>query len=350
LIKQQCALSGRKELGMPLLKTTIQIKAHNSAIQNGLTFENLTSYRDSAEDKHIIPLIGRAFYNILNARILDQGANPLTIEESELVRLLTKASANLTIAYYTSFGSVQLSNAGAHVTVSESQRIASDKKIAELKNASFLNGFDALYQALQYLHEHKTTIPFTTYFADNAYTKNSFLFLQYPQEAIYINSLTQNPWLFDKLKGAQLRVIDTYLISLLGEALFLELQLKRKLQNLSPLQDELTKKIQKAVSFLTMAEGIVQNQLYVDANGIFSPSESTGGITGNFQMRDSPMLRDLNSYMHTFLSRGEAELENIRIFLNAKATTLIFPEYVKQNPAALAPTNLNSGEAPFFLT
>ncbi len=335
---------------MPLLKNIEQIKAHNSAIQQGgLSFDNLLSYRDSAEDKHIVTLIGRAFYTALNSRILDTG-NPLTTQEAELVRLLTKASVNLTIGYYVSFGSVQLSNSGAHVMVSDTQRIASDKKIAELKKNSFLNGFDALYQALQYLHENKAVTDFSVYFADNKYTKNSFLFLQHPQEAIYINSLTQNPWLFDKLKGAQFRVIDTYLTSLLGVELFNDLQLKRKEQDLTPLEEELTKKIQKAVSFFTMAEGIAQNQLEVDASGVFSPSESIGGITGNFQMKDTPMLRDLNSYMHTYLSRGEAELENIRIFLNANASNESFASYTIQNPGALSPTNLNTGDAPFFLT
>lgn len=349
MIKQQFALWGRREPVMPLLKDTPQIKEHNSAIQNGLTFENLTSYRDTAEDKHIIPLIGRAFYDILNARILDTG-NPLTAEESELVRLLTKASANLTIAYYTSFGSVQLSNAGAHVTVSESQRIASDKKIAELKNNSFLSGFDALYQALQYLHENKIVVAFGTYFTSAAYTSNVAYFLQYPKDCTYLSSVSNNAWLFDKLKAAQLRVVDTYVLPVLGSPLYTNLQVKRKAQTLTPLEEDLTKKIQKAVSFLTMAEGIEQNHLHVDANGVFSPSESTGGITGNFQMRDAPLKRDLNSFMHTFLSRGEAELENIRIFLNANATDVILPGYVIQNPAALSPSNLNTGDAPFFLT
>jgi hypothetical protein len=333
---------------VPLLKTTLQIKEHNSAIQNGLTFENIISYRDSAEDKHLIPMVGRSFYNVLIARIADAETNALTAKEIEVIRLLTKASANLAIAYYTSFGSVQLSNSGAHVSFSDTQRIASDKKISELKNNSFLNGFDAVYQAVEYLHQNYEAAEFATYFAGDAYDRNYAYFLQIPSDCQYIEALKNNAWLFDKLKAAQLKVVDTFIISILGDDLYGTIQTARKEQTSSALQKELLKKIQKAVSFLTVAEGIAQNALVIDAGGIFATSESTGGITGNFQMKMHPLPQESATFMHTYLTRGESEMESIKKFLNTNIDA--FPGYTAQTTGGLSPINVNSDDNNFFFT
>jgi hypothetical protein len=335
---------------MPLLNSTAQVKLNNSAIQSNLKFESIASFRDSAEDDHIIPLIGRAFYNVLIARIADAVNNPLTSPENELIRLLIKASANFTIGYYASFGSVQLSDIGAHVKVSDSQRIASDKKINELKNSSFLNAFKAYYQALEFLHLNKTDTSFATYFSSTNYADNIAFYLQYPSDAKYVEQIRANPWLFDKLKPVQRVVNESYLIPIITEAVLTALQEKIKLQTTSALEKELIKKIQKAVSFLVMAEGVLQNALTVDASGIFAPSESTGGITGNFQMKDHPMADMLSKFVHTYLTRGETELENIKIWLNANADADNFIGYVVQISGALSPMNINSDDNNFFFT
>lgn len=331
-----------------LLNSIEQVKAYNSAVQSTLNFNSIVSFRDDAEDTVIVPLIGRPFYNQLLNRIADAVNNPLTTDEAELIRLLTKAAANFTIAFYISFGSVQLSDSGAHVAVAESLRIASDKKLNELKNQSFINGYTALYNALEFLHSNKSKTEFAVYFGSTAYDKNCEPFLQYPSDYSRIEQVNKNAWLFNNLISAQLKVADTDIKPLLGDALYNEIKTKIKEQDTSPLQIELINKIKTAVSYLSMAEGIALNLLKVDVNGVFSISESTGGITGNFQMKESPSDRRLQKFMHQFITRGESELEKLRIWLNANQTEI--PEYTTQTIAALSPVNLNSDDLPFFFT
>ena len=334
---------------MPLLSTNAQIKIHNSSIQKNLSFESVSSFRDNAEDDHIIPLIGRSFYNLLVDRIADATAHALTSPEIELIRLLTKASANFTIAYYTSFGSVQLSDIGVHVKMSDTQRIASDKKISELKNNSFSNAFKALYQALEFLHLNHTATEFAVYFASAAYDLNTSYFLQYPADAKYVEQIRGNAWLFDGLKGIQLSINETYIIPLISETVLNALKVKIQAQNPSALEKDLIKKIQKAVSFLVMAEGILQNALSLDATGLFSLSENIGGAsTGNFQIKGHPVNSEIEEFSETFMEKGKAELENIKVFLNTNIAS--FTGYTTQIEGALSPMNVNSSDNNFFFS
>lgn len=336
---------------MPLLKTTEQVKLHNSAIEAGMSFESLASYRDEAEDKHLIAAIGRPFYDQLILRVNQSEATtptPLTAGETEVIRLLVKASANFAIGYYTSFGSVRLSDVGAHVTVSDTQRIASDKKIAALEKKSFLNGYSALYQALEYLHQNKAVTAFSAYFSDSAYTYNASLIIPYPSECRWVNQIKNNAHLFESLIPAQIDVIENSIKPILGDDLYDDLLTAIIAQSLDELQQSLIVKIKPAIAYLMMAEGVQRNILSVDASGVFAVSESTGGITGNFQMRDQPMPRVLQSFMHGFSTKGESELEKLRVWLNANITD--FEGYTEQSIAALSPINLNTDANPFFFT
>ena len=155
---------------MALIENREELKNDNSSVTVNLSVDSLQSFLDDAINQHIIPAIGRDTYNLL----LSKDFEALSAEET-LLLFVQKAVVNFALAYYSNYGSLQLSDSGAHVTQSDGMRAASDKKIMQLRKESFRAGFAALEYAVEFLEKNLAT--FVAYSASDEHKENRASFI-----------------------------------------------------------------------------------------------------------------------------------------------------------------------------
>lgn len=356
---------------MALIDSTEEIKRHNSSVTLQLSVESILSFVDDAINKHILPAISAAQfdaliswkagftpYNELSAYttgnkvlyiseatgLIDfyavsasatAGQTPEThpakwaldtSKERSVFILVQKACINFAIAYYVSFGSLQLSDSGAHVIQSGENRIASDKKLIQLKRQSLSDGHYALELAQEYLESNLAT--FTIYAASAAHTRNRNSFINSSAEFNSISAIQIEPILFSSIRNIQKQVQEDQVQAVLGEDLITTLITAIKGGTTTENQQKLILRVQKALIPLTLAEAIPYKLITVDVNGVFQLRDTVGGISGNVETREPADDRMAQLTMNRLVSRGESELESLRKWLYTNAE--LFSDYTAQ--------------------
>lgn len=356
---------------MALIDYNEEIKKHNSSVTLQLSVGSILSFIDDAINKHILPVISSDEYDlILTWKATFQEYNPSssyisgnkiiyiseatgsidfysantsaaagespetnpvkwTIDSSKqhsLLLFIQRACINLAISNYVAFGSLQLSDSGAHVVQSGENRIASDKKLIQLKRQSLADGYYALELAQEYLESNLDT--FTSYAASSAHTRNRSSFINSSIEFNTISAIPIEAVLFANIRNIQVQVQDDQIQSVLGEDLIAELISSIKSGNATDDQKDLILKVQKTLVPLTLAEAIPYKLITIDASGVFQLRDTVGGISGNVENREPAEDRLAQSVMNRLCSQGESNLEKLRKWLNENAAK--FQAYVTQ--------------------
>ncbi len=356
---------------MALIDSTEEIKRHNSSVTLQLSVESILSFIDDAINKHIVPAISAEQFDALiawkagftaysSASTYTTGNKILYISETtglvdfyaasasasagqtpethpskwaidtskqrSVFLLIQKACINFAIAYYVAFGSLQLSDSGAHVVQSGENRIASDKKLIQLKRQSLADGHYALELATEYLESNLAT--FTVYAASSAHTRNRNSFINSSAEFNTISAIQIEPILFASIRNIQKQVQEDQVQAILGEDLITTLITAIKEGTPSEDQAKLILRVQKALIPLTLAEAIPYKLITVDVNGVFQLRDTVGGISGNVETREPADDRMAQLTMNRLCSKGESELESLRKWLYTNAE--LFEDYTAQ--------------------
>lgn len=323
---------------MALINTAADIKKHNSSATVTFSLDSIQSFVDDAINKDILPAIGRATLTQLTT-----GTPAADSDHEFALNLVQKAAVNFALAYYISFGSVQLSDAGAHVQTDTTLRPASDKKIMAMRKQSFADAHTALEMGIMVLESNHTF--FSDYATSEEHKQNRNCFINTSKEFTLSCSDIITAQVFASLKGEVGRVERDCIENILGEDLTNTLRGKILAGNPTDNEKKLIQRIQRAVAPLALAGIIPYRSISMDADGIFQTSEGVGGMAANVETRGPADDRKLQTAMFKYTTRGEAELEALRKWLNIHKAD--FTGYTESDLSSLS--KVGGSEGIYFM-
>jgi hypothetical protein len=297
---------------MALITTPADIKRHNSAVAADMKLASLQSFIDDAINKHIIPGIGRKTYNQMIA-----SPESLTDVQKGLYQLLQKSCVGFMLAYYSGSGSLQINDAGIFVLKSGNQLPASDKKLMTLRDDSFETGFNALELAINYMESYLADFPI---YRDSPERKTNRSLLincaaEFQSAGINIKGSSS---VYHVLRTYQVDAERTYINPLLGDELSALLREVILNGNGTEIQKQLIKEVQRPVATFTMMEAIPWMALSIDATGVYTLSNSVGGMAANVETKATADSGRLQRAMFILQAKGDQQLETLRKWIKKR--------------------------------
>ena len=291
---------------MTLFRSIEEIKQHNSSVTMGLSLSSLRSFLDDAINNHIIEAIGQAtFDELLGAKSAEVYPNS---ETKYLIHIVQKTCTHFAIANYIPFGSLQLSDAGAHVQSDNNLKPASDKKIAELRSQALEDGYTSLEMVINFLEDNLNI--FTTYAKSKNHLNNRSLFINTSKDFIKSVPISVNAQMFANMR-AEIEYIERSMIEpILGNDLTNTLHNKIKANtSFSTPEIQLINNIQRVVAPLTLASLVQYKTITIGTDGVCRAPDNISIDSRSESYRLGQEVMYLNK-------RGETELEELKSFLN----------------------------------
>ena len=315
---------------MKYLTSVDQIKLANSSIANDFEIKSIASFINQIE-LELILLIGET--------TLDKVAtNPIAIN------ILRSAITDLSLAAYTSSGSVLMDNSGIFVLKSDKKLPASDKKLLNFKMEASERGWRFIEQLVNYLESNHTVFIewkesnqrksyFSTLFS-NSYEFSSF------------GGLSISSDLFKVLKPLIERVEEDILTVNFGQLLIDELRDKRLSNSMDPSFKKLERKFMQIVAPLALSEAIPLNLVSIKDGGVFQSSVvAFGNTSDNIEAFTSAEINRLSIVMGKLESEGMARLVQVKKWL--KQNIVDYPKYVV--PIEITREDLNTADSNIYL-
>lgn len=291
-----------------LINSTDDLQAVMGAVNSDLVFSAIQSFVDDAENNHIIPAIGSAFYDVLRG-------DGLSEKQARALKLLQKATANFAIHYYVAFGSVQISEQGIMVKKDNTNLPASDKKVYQLRMQSRADGYKALESAINYLEDNRAD--FAQYISSTAHQNNRALYTNTTAEFSAGYELHDNAEVFYRLRGTIKTVEENEIDTLLGSTLSTALRQAILDNSTTSAHIKLIAKIAKASAMLTIAEAIPYRLINITPDGLVTATLK--GNNENVETSTEGDMKRLQAVMNKALERGQSELAKLTKFLNDNA-------------------------------
>ncbi|TXI14814.1 MAG: hypothetical protein E6Q66_04660 [Pedobacter sp.] len=284
---------------MALFDTSKELKSINSAFAISFELDNIQSFLDDAARAHLIPVIGEETLDIL-LEAKKAGLAPKS-PQKKLLHLVQKAVLGFAFGEYSTFGALQIQDAGISVLSRDSFRPASDAKVLELRKQSVRSGFEALEAVLLFLETH--LVDFPSYAESNQRQNNRASFIcssaEFSKVCVAIHSSV-----FFQLKQELIKLENDTIYPLLGQSLFEELKKAHQKTSFTDKQQGLIQRVQRVIAPLALAETICYNGLLIDASGCFQSSVGEP-LSPSAENR-------LQSAMFHLTSRGQAELVRLQ--------------------------------------
>lgn len=319
---------------MAFITTIDQIKKANSSVTVDLSINSLRSFLADAEDR---------FLNIFGT---DSFAELEGKTSENAYEKMKSAIVNLALWLYADSGQLLVSDSGMHVSKSPTLLPASDKKIVSFKRGVYRKAWGCFEQCLRYLEAGKLVFPV---WHNSDQRKDYFsTFIGYSTVFAQCSSVQVSEDLFQLLRS-EIRTVERDSIApLLGEDIIDDL--KTKLLNgteLTAIEQKCISKLQLAIAPLALAGSIPYLLIDISASGIFQVSEAAlSSQSDNIEAKNIPNMRSLQRTMNRLISKGEAELESLRIWMNENQAS--FSGYELQPIAPMASINEDLSDTGFY--
>ncbi len=317
---------------MALFDSIEELKKYNSSITMGLSLSAIQSFIDEAIDKYIVEAISRPMFD----KVLE--AKSVNTEVTELVYLTQRACAHFAIANYVPFGSVLLSNSGAHVHSGTNLLPASDAKLSALRKQALDDGYGYSEMLVTFLEDHLNEFPI--YANSEAHRNNSSLFINSARDFSLSSAVAVNVQLFRQMRNEISYVERESIEPILGDDLAAYLRDKMKSNTpLSKTEASLLKHIQCALAPLALAGMIPYGAIII---GTDSVCRSTDNLLSADSRSQKWRMQEEMIYLN---KRGENQLEALRSFLNKNRA--LFPSY--KGKGSTGTTKINSTSSAIYL-
>lgn len=291
-----------------LLKTIEDITAHVE-INSNMSFDLLKPAIFQAELKYIIPAVGLAFYNELDALAApsaDQAAAILNIQ---------RALANYAVYLYGPKGMVQTGDAGI-LEHSSQNNVPTRQWVFDQLQESYHNAGDAsLDFALAWLELNKDK--FATWTGSEAYTESKELFVSNATELAAFTNVAESRRTYLAMRPFIRRTERQHIREAIGEELFTKLKGAGLTE---PYQELIDDYIKPAVAVFSAYTSIPELPLEISDEGVRFKSYNTGT-----RRKDKAGDTDLLQLYRSLEGSGEAEIANLKAFLFKKADQ--YPEF-----------------------
>lgn len=308
---------------MKFITTDSQIKEYNSSVTVDLSFESLRSCLQDAETK-IITIIG------------EENADAIASTTDFVANLMRAAVVNFALFDYSDSGQLLIGDEGMYVLKSETKLPASDKKIISFKRGCVEKAWKAFETALSIMESKYIDWPIWYLSDERKKYLNSIV--NFSSEIEYYSTLKITPHLFQKIRSEIRNVEEDSIQQILGDDVFNQFRLRCLSHSLDELDRELLKRITRAVAPLSIAYSIPYLSVEVSNEGVYQASQSAlASQSDNIEVRASASTRTLQNTMLRLISKGEAELETLRKWMNKNQSS--FPGYGGNTIAPMASIN-----------
>lgn len=290
--------------------TNEQLKAAVSAVTVDLSIDSVGSFLLDAESDFVL-LIGSVARDELKA------------QPDHIATVYIRAAAvNLALAAYASSGAMLISDAGMHVTKSDRNLPASDKKIVAFKRDRYKAGWGYFEKCVAQMEADAVAFP--GWKASEERARYMALFVDYSFEFGMYSKVNVSPDLYQRLRP-EIRKTELDVISpVLGSAVWTELKARKNGESggLDGKWQELLEKVLRALGPMAIADALPYQMVEVGKDGVFQLSEEALSSTSdNIEARSVVQQRVMAGLLTRLVSEGEAELERLRKFLNANRAT-----------------------------
>ncbi|HWK58736.1 MAG TPA: DUF6712 family protein [Parapedobacter sp.] len=290
--------------------TDEQLKAAVSAVTVDLSIDSLGSFLLEVESDFIL-LIGKLAKDELVA-----------LPDHIATVYIRAAAVNLALAAYASSGAMLISDAGMHVTKSDRNLPASDKKIVAFKRDRHKVGWGYFEKCVAQMEADAVAFP--GWKASEERARYMALFVDYSFEFALYSKVNVSPDLYQRLRPEIRKTEIDVLAPVLGSAVWTELKSRKNGDggDLDGKWQELLEQVLRALGPLALADALPYQMVEVGKDGVFQLSEAALSSTSdNIEARSVVQPRVMAGLLTRLVSEGEAELERLRKFLNANRAT-----------------------------
>lgn len=246
----------------------------------------------------------------------------------ELAKRLQQAAAYLTALYHMDKANVVFSAGGLLVAKTENMVPASEFRTLQLKKALFRDVQDALDQVIDHL-EANTAI-FTDWASSDKRASLNGLIIRTAQEFDQSYSISESRYIFRKLLPSQRTVIQTQVKAHIGKD-FLEAFITDMTDGLSEENKAILAQLQRAIAYLTMGHAIPRIQQQFGPEGIALFDSEFQVMAARRQDGD---INRIHFLMDDAISKGEAELMDLKYFLDQNASESAYTDYYNSSAYA----------------
>lgn len=138
-----------------LISTTSDLMKYVE-VSTDLSIQSITPSLNKAENRFIVPILGRAFYK----EVLTFGKDSeISDDQADLLKYILSATAPLAMWYYSQVGGINIDGSGIYKSKSETRWNLGEKEQSRLEDYFLHTGLDALDDLLQYLNEKYEAFP-----------------------------------------------------------------------------------------------------------------------------------------------------------------------------------------------
>lgn len=304
-----------------LFKSTAELQQYTE-VNSHVNFASLQASIRRAEKELLVPVFGIPFLNDIDGKY---NADTLSSAETNLLKAMQAALAPFAMLLYIPKADVSVTDGGVRRMETEMAKTAFQYQVTSLKKAYEEETASALEYLIEYLELNKADFPVWT--ASEAFLKYRGLFIKTGgQFNEYFT--TAAPWRnFLFLRPLMADIEQTLIKVQLGDAFFAALKEKEKtvLPLYSADEQQLLELVKKVIAYKTIAEAIARQVVRIDGTGI--SIISAGGSNDAESVRGGVSDNQLSHLRTTTLSWAETWLSKLSKFLQAKASTIVFPEY-----------------------
>lgn len=328
---------------MALITTIEELKDYNTPANLGIDMITFLPSVNTTERNYLIPEIGKELYATLTNAYEDSIApvpsGLLTAELEELLEYCRRVVAPLAMVHYKAMIMAQVSDGGAQEKALEGS-MPVRMWVANLQTETlFTEGMAAIDSLLVFLEENQAD--YAEWTASDAYTEFKEFLLQTTKEFDDEVKISGSRKFFKALrpdiKYAELQI----LIKHIGVDFYDRLLAGKKDGSLTTEEKTALKNIYPVIANYAIANTALAIEHGNDGTyKIFTQQEYSGKNS-----KQPPSEGAIEKLKANHQRRGQQYLHDLLIYLNKKATAVVFPEYYSSDyytdPNAAAPQDIN---------
>lgn len=304
-----------------LFKDSIKLKEY-SELTAAVNFISLKSTINHVEEKHIIQILGKELYAVLN-NAYTSAVNEAALSEplQKLLDRTRKVIGPYLAYYYAPKADVKLSDAGMQRLETANNKTSFQYQGDNFRKANLLEAEEQSELLLEFLEENKDD--YSDWTGSKAFEKYRSLFIKTGGEFDHYfpsHSPYRNYW---AMRSKMVQVQDLYIKKAIGAELYTTLKEKALDPDgtFTDEETELLEKLKYAIANFTVSMSIPYLSIRMDANGI--NISDTGSSTSNDQLskQKSASENQLSLIIKSAASTGQEWLDDAI-------------QYIKDNAAA----------------
>ncbi len=249
-----------------LFSTIEEIKKYLPATA-AFDFPALLPFIVKAETDDIIPWLSQEQYDDINATYdSGNGIDDLSEQQLALLDKIRRPLANVAFLKYIPFGNVTIGKAGISVAENTTQKIASQWRIEDLKQACEDDYYKGIEAMLLFLEENIED--FDDWAQSSAYTVFKECFINTAKEFSDVFTINGSRRVFLAVKPIMKRMEEKHILTVTGKGLFDALKEQILDADLTDVNKKLLPFIHSAVANFTMSRALLELPLAITGAGI----------------------------------------------------------------------------------